>query len=60
MDASKIRVGDALKLKKNRAEAYGLPVDTKVPVVSTFTRPGYKALWVDSPLGKFPATDFAS
>ena len=61
--AETIEDGKVLMLKPDRAEAYGLPVGTRLTVSSTFTHPGRAKLWVrvaefQSPFNVFMASDF--
>ncbi len=58
MQADKITVGVALKLKPERAKAYG--ASPFVYVTELFTRPGYKQVWVRGRANDaYPASDFA-
>lgn len=60
MQGHNINAGMTLRLKRDRAEAYGLQ-DHTVTVKRTYTRPGYKKIWIEAMTGEqFPASDFAA
>jgi len=54
-----IQPGMVLKLKKDRAEAYGLPVGTTITVRNIATRGHYKTPWIYSVDGAFKPSDFS-
>jgi hypothetical protein len=44
-----------VRLKKDRAEAYGLDPHVTYTVLREFTKPGYKAVWVELAGGEMAA-----